>query len=189
VTILMKWPAFSCSAPAPNGDLSPAAAVSAFLTAFLLGLTLLSCSASSKTATLGKTAPDFTLNDLDGNPLQLSHYRGKVILLRFWSEWCTNCKLEMTEVEFSYQKLAARGFVVLAVYVKAAKESSVLELARELKLTFPVLIDKSGDLASRYRVTGLPTNFIIDRKGVIREKVLGEGLNRKELSKLTAPYL
>jgi peroxiredoxin len=134
-------------------------------------------------------APDSTLNDVNGNPLQLSHYRGKVVLLRFWAEWCTNCKLELTEVEFSYRKLAAQGFVVLAVYVKPTREGSALQLVQELKLTYPVLIDQGGELASRYGVSGLPTNFIIDREGVIREKVLGEGLNRKELSKLSAPYL
>jgi len=63
-----------------------------------------------------------------------------------------------------------------------------MDLVQELKLTFPVLIDGNGEVASKYGVVGLPTSIIIDKKGVIREKVLGEGLNRKELYGITAPY-
>ena len=154
----------------------------------LFGLTLLGCNASPKTSALGEMAPDFALNDVSGNPLQLSYYRGKVVLLRFWAHWCQNCELEMAEIEFSYQKLIDRGFVVLAVYVKPENETLVMDLVQELKLTFPVLIDGNGEVASKYGVVGLPTSIIIDKKGVIREKVLGEGLNRKELYGITAPY-
>ena len=154
----------------------------------VLGLTLLGCNASPKTAGLGKMAPDFALDDVNGNPLQLSHYRGKVVLLRFWADWCPSCKLEMPEIDIFYRKMADRGFVVLSVYLKPEMEASVTQLVQALKLTFPVLLDKEGQVTSRYGVASLPTTFVIDRKGIIREKVLGEGLNRNELTKLMSPY-
>ncbi len=154
----------------------------------LFGLSFFNCNKSSQVAEIGRVAPDFVLDNVKGGQMRLIQNRGKVVLLRFWSDWCINCKLEMSELELSYRKLTDQGFEVLAVYVKPENESSVIHLAQELKLTFPVLIDKDGKLASEYGVARLPTNFIIDKKGIIREKVIGEGLNRKELLKLTAPY-
>ncbi len=158
-----------------------------FFLIFLLGLTLVGCNASPRKAGLGKMAPDFTLDDVNGSPLQLSHYRGKVVLLRFW-EWCPKCKLELVEVELAYRKLVTQGFIVIAIYVKPTEKTFVRQIAQELKLTYPVLIDKEGEIASQYGVTRFPTNFIIDRRGIIREKLFGEGMNRKELSNLTTPY-
>ena len=99
--------------------------------------------------------------------------RGKVVLLRFWADWCRHCRYEMPVIENYYRKLNKNGFVVLAVNVKESIQV-VEAFAAQFDLTFPILLDFDGKLAQTYGVYTIPANFLIDREGVLREISVGK---------------
>lgn len=120
------------------------------------------------------SAPDFALNDITGKKVNLSEFRGKVVLLNFWATWCGPCKAEMPSLNNLYNEYKDKGFVVLAVSVDTS-EKPVKSFAREHKLAFPVLLDKDKAVSfDEYAVLGLPTTFLIDKTGIVIEKIIGE---------------
>ena len=122
---------------------------------------------------LGTPATDFNCQDLKGQTWSLDKVRGKVVLLRFWADWCPYCRYEMPMIEKYYRKLNKEGFMVLAVNVK--QSAAVAEaFTAQMDITLPVLLDPDGKMAQRYGVYAIPTNFLIDREGVIREILIGE---------------
>lgn len=127
---------------------------------------------------VGHRAPDFTLRNVQGKPVQLSRVLGeKAVFLNFWATWCVPCREEMPTMERAYREYKARGLEILAVSVDAGPESaakkSVVEFMRELKLSFPALLDPEMKVAGLYRVFGIPATFLIDRRGMIRAVEVG----------------
>ncbi len=112
-------------------------------------------------------APDFKLTDMDGNVVQLSDYRGKVVLVNFWATWCPPCVMEMPTLQDRYAKYGGKDFVVLAVDVDETELPVQAFMARN-GLSFPVMIDEGGELYQLYQVRGLPSSYLIDEQGVIR---------------------
>ncbi|MFZ5997707.1 MAG: peroxiredoxin family protein [Nitrospirota bacterium] len=125
-------------------------------------------------ANSGSPAPDFTLTDISGKKISLSELKGKVVLLNFWATWCGPCKAEMPALNKLYLELKEKGFVILAVSLDTA-EKPVKSFIAEKKLAFPVLMDSDKELSfDKYAVMGLPTTFLIDKKGIIVERILGD---------------
>ncbi len=122
---------------------------------------------------IGTAAIDFNCQDLKGQTWSLEKIRGKIVLLRFWADWCPYCRYEMPVIEKYYRKLNKEGFVVLAVNVKQSAQAAEAFTA-QLDITFPIPLDPDGALARKYGVYGIPTNFLIDRQGIIREILIGE---------------
>jgi cytochrome c biogenesis protein CcmG/thiol:disulfide interchange protein DsbE len=116
---------------------------------------------------VGRQAPDFRLESLDGRQVSLADYAGQVVLLNFWATWCPPCKEEIPAIEKAYQAHRDDGFVVLGINDGEASEV-IRAFADELGITYPVLIDKRGDVAAQYRRRGLPLTVIVDRDGVIQ---------------------
>ena len=124
--------------------------------------------------TTGSLAPDFTLPDLEGINVTLSKFRGKVVLLNFWNTWCGPCRAEMPSLNNLYLELKDKGFVVLSISIDTSEEL-VKAFISERKLVFPVLMDKKQKVYSKkYFLYGLPVTFLIDKKGIIVEKFIGE---------------
>lgn len=121
----------------------------------------------------GVPAPDFTLPGLDGQMVRLADFRGKVVLLNIWATWCPPCVEEMPSMEALYQKLKAEGFEILAVSVDVSGAEAVRPFMEKHRLNFPALTDTDGTVKSLYQTTGVPESFIIDKDGVIVEKVIG----------------
>jgi len=121
----------------------------------------------------GVPAPDFTLPGLDGKMVSLADYRGKVVLLNIWATWCPPCVEEMPSMEKLYQALKGEGFEILAVSVDVSGAKAVLSFMKKHKLNFPALTDTKGSIKSLYQTTGVPESFIIDKDGIIVEKVIG----------------
>ena len=121
----------------------------------------------------GLPAPNFSLPDLDGKMVSLSDYRGKVVLLNIWATWCPPCVEEMPSMEKLYQELQAEGFEILAVSIDESGAQDVLPFMKKHKLSFPALIDSRGTLKGLYQTTGVPESFIIDKDGMLVEKVIG----------------
>jgi thiol-disulfide isomerase/thioredoxin len=119
-----------------------------------------------------QTAPDFTLKSIDGQPVTLSSFRGKVVLLDFWATWCTPCRSEIPRFIEWQQKYRDKGFVVLGVSMDDSSKDAA-NYAREMKMTYPVVMATS-DVADSYGgVLGLPVNLLISRDGRIISKDVG----------------
>jgi thiol-disulfide isomerase/thioredoxin len=126
-------------------------------------------------AVMGEPAPNFTLTNLTGQPVTLSDYNGKVVLVNFWATWCPSCLSEMPDYEQVYQQHGGPegNFVVLGVNLQE-DQTLVEDYATGLGVTFPILLDEDGYVTTReYQVTGMPASFIIDRQGVIVYRHLG----------------
>ena len=121
---------------------------------------------------IGKPAPTFALKDLTGKPLALADYRGKVVLIDFWATWCVPCRAEIPHFIELQNKYASRGFSVIGISMDDAPEP-VAPFAKKYKMNYPVVIG-DGALGDKYGgILGLPTAFVIDRAGVIRQRYDG----------------
>lgn len=124
---------------------------------------------------IGNVAVDFGLSTLDGEEIRLSSLQGRKVLLNFWATWCPPCKAEMPHLEKFYQSARAQGFEVLAVNLTDTEKSAerVAAFAEDQGLTFPIVLDESGQVRDLYRVRAYPTSLIIDSHGVIRGRFEG----------------
>lgn len=122
----------------------------------------------------GFTAPDFTLELLDGGNITLSDLQGKVVLVNFWTSWCPPCRKEMPAIESVYRSYKDLGLVVVGLNLTAQdSKPDVSVFVQEIGVTFPIALDVNNAVGNLYRVTALPTSFFIDRKGVIRSIIVG----------------
>ncbi len=122
----------------------------------------------------GHLAPDFMLKTLDGKTARLSELRGKkVVLINFWATWCPPCRLEMPTMQKIYTEYKGKGFEIFAINIEPDANEEIREFIKELRLTFPVLLDPDMKVTRRYRLFGLPVSLLIDRQGKIRAKEIG----------------
>lgn len=131
---------------------------------------------------VGQVAPDFTLQTLDQQNVQLSAYRGKPVLINFWATWCVPCQTEMPAIDTVAR--AHSGLVVLAV---DSMEGPVLvqRYQDQHPYSFRPLLDPTGEVVARYRVDGLPTSFFIAPDGTIQAINVGpmtQGTIEKDLA-------
>ena len=121
----------------------------------------------------GVDAPAFTLPGLDGSMVSLADYKGKTVLLNIWATWCPPCVAEMPSMEKLYQELKNEDFEILAVSIDVTGSNEVAPFMKKHSLSFPALIDTQGTLKDLYQATGVPESFIIDKDGIIAEKIIG----------------
>ena len=121
----------------------------------------------------GGPAPALSLQNLDGRPVRLEDYRGKVVLLNFWATWCEPCREEMPSMNKLRAAFAGRPFEVLAVNLGEG-EPRIKRFLEQVPLDFPVLLDRDSAAAKAWRVRVLPASFLIGPDGRIRYSVLGE---------------
>lgn len=121
----------------------------------------------------GYLAPDFALPDLEGKVRRLSDFKGKVVLLNFWSTWCKPCRDEMPSMQRAFEQHNRHGFEIVAVSLNVEGKPVVEEFVQEFNLTFPVLLDPKKEAGRLYRVYALPTSFLVDPEGGIAYKLVG----------------
>lgn len=138
----------------------------------LVALSLAGCGELPDTATVGLTAPDFTLVDLEGKSWKLSDLRGQVVLVNFWATWCPPCLEEMPSMEKLYRSMPPDSFKMMAILYKD-EAAAAQRLTSTKGYTFPVLLDPEEKTGQAYGVTGVPETFVIDRIGVLRNKIIG----------------
>jgi cytochrome c biogenesis protein CcmG/thiol:disulfide interchange protein DsbE len=125
--------------------------------------------------TVGRPAPDFTTQTLDGGRVRLSQYRGKPVLLNFWATWCAPCKDEMPLIQRASDIYKGQGLVVLAVNYQQTSASSMKAFLRKVGARFTAVFDPAGQIAGEYGVNvGLPVTVFIDRSGVVSFMQLGQ---------------
>lgn len=118
-------------------------------------------------------APSFQLRALDGEPLSLEQYRGQVVLVNFWATWCPPCRIEMPGFQQVYEDRRDEGFVVLGISTDQAGERVVRDFLAERGITYPVAMATGQVVRDFGGIRALPTSFLIDRDGRIRQEVKG----------------
>jgi len=122
----------------------------------------------------GFLAPDFELKTTTGEAIKLSDLRGQAVLVNLWATWCPPCRAEMPAIEKVYNEYKDDGLVVLAVNMTYQDTfSNIAPFVDEYGLTFPILLDETGSVGKDYQLRSLPSSFFVDRKGIIREVVIG----------------
>lgn len=134
---------------------------------FLIVVLLISAAAFAfNSAPKTDKAADFSLKDLSGKTVSLNSYKGKVVLLAFFQTTCPSCRHEMPQLESLYKKYKSKNFDVLVVSIREGA-NIVRPFVRNNKLSFTVLLDEKGDVATAYNIKFIPRIFILDRSGNI----------------------
>ena len=122
----------------------------------------------------GFLAPDFSLSTPEGETFTLSELRGKAVLVNLWATWCPPCRAEMPAMQKLYDEYKDQGFVVLAINMTYQDNpAAVVPFVQENGLTFPILLEGTGEVGETYELRSLPSSFFIDRNGIIQEVVIG----------------
>ncbi len=138
---------------------------------------------------MGRQAPEFTLETLDGNTVTLTALRDHPVLINFWASWCIPCREETPDLVRAYQAHQAEGLVLLGVNLTLQDSmSDVRAFVTEFQMTYPVLLDKDGKVATLYRVQGIPTSIFINRQGVITHVQIGK-LSAEQIEQFLAQIL
>ncbi len=122
----------------------------------------------------GFRAPDFSLKTPAGETYTLSALKGQAVLINIWATWCPPCRAEMPAIQALYEEYSPQGLVVLGVNSTIQDEPlKIAPFVEEYGLTFPILLDETGEVTRVYEVRALPSSFFIDRQGRIHEVVIG----------------
>jgi peroxiredoxin len=133
---------------------------------------------------VGQPAPEFSLNDLSDQPVTLSAFRGKkVVLMDFWATWCGPCKMAMPDLEDLNEKYGSRGLEILSLDQGEPAEQ-VRNFIERKKYTVHVLLDSEGTVGNKYGVKGIPTLVLADKQGVVRWLRVGYSPNEDDLRQL-----
>jgi thiol-disulfide isomerase/thioredoxin len=143
---------------------------------FVLGLCVVGlfvlprCSKERKTSSA--LAPDFTLTALNGQEITLSQLKGKVVLLDFWATWCGPCRESIPHLIQLYTTHRENGLEMIGMSVDKGDEEIVRRFTESTKIPYPVVIAPE-EVVRNYEVTAIPTAFLIDKEGKVRERVMG----------------
>jgi thiol-disulfide isomerase/thioredoxin len=122
---------------------------------------------------VGKNAPDFALESLDGKTVHLSDYRGKAVLLNFWATWCEPCKVEMPWFVELQKQYGPEGFSIIGVAMDDSGKDAIARFAKEMGVNYPVLLGKEAVGDQFGGIPYLPVSFYLDRNGQVVEQVAG----------------
>jgi peroxiredoxin len=143
---------------------------------FIAGIIIIYLLAAGKESTrpkalVGLDAPLFQLKDINDKNWKLSDLKGKVVLLNFWASWCESCLAVNSSIQNLLSTEKDSNIVYISILYKD-NPSKAKEYMKKNGFDFPVLIDNQN-IARTYGIGGVPETFIINRKGVIKEKVVG----------------
>ncbi len=133
------------------------------------------------------TAPDLSLDDLEGQPTSLSAYLGKVVLVNNWATWCPPCKAEMPALQAFYEAHKNQNFELIGI--EAGKSASeVSQFVEQYGLTFPIWLDPDSKSLDAFHNQALPNSYVIDKNGVVRLAWSG-AISLDMLEKYVVPLL
>jgi cytochrome c biogenesis protein CcmG, thiol:disulfide interchange protein DsbE len=134
---------------------------------------------------VGDVAPDFALQTLTGETMRLSDFRGKPVIVNFWTTWCPPCKKEMPDMEKFYQHYHSEVGLLAVHLTSQDTVENAKSFINDYQLSFPVVLDKKQKVLKKYQIQTIPTSYIIDGDGVIRKKMIGP-MTYKQMEEITA---
>lgn len=130
----------------------------------------------------GMPFPPFELTDLDGAPLRLEDFKGKIVLIDFWATWCPPCRAELPNVKAAYARFHEAGFEIVGLSLDKSRERLESFLENE-EMTWPQHFDGEvweSPIVAKYGVLAIPTTYLLDRDGtIIASGLFGEALGEK----------
>jgi peroxiredoxin len=134
---------------------------------------------------VGMVAPDFELENLNGEKVKLSNYRGQTVVVNFWASWCPPCKAEMPHMQDFHED--NKGVKILAINITSQEQNqqTVKDFINNKGYTFPVLLEGESKLSKIYKAVTIPTTYIIDQNGVIKHRMVGP-MSKEMLLQLTS---
>jgi peroxiredoxin len=131
------------------------------------------CTQRESPPKIGEPSPRVHLYDLKGNRVALpDDLKNKIVIIRFWGDCCSYNINEMSRIDQIYRKYEEKGIRIVTIHTGGTRKVAE-DFTSMLKIKFPVLPDPDSKTAKRYGVSQLPCTFILDRKGVIRAKIIG----------------
>ncbi len=121
----------------------------------------------------GHPAPDFALPTLDGQIVRLSDFKGKPVLLNFWATWCGPCRAEFPDFQKASVDNADTLVIIGINNTSTDQKDQVPAFLEEFRVTYPIVLDETGETAKAYGILGLPTSIFIDRNGNVNEIFTG----------------
>lgn len=132
------------------------------------------CDAQKADLARGQAVPAFELENLSGQQVNVPEdFSGQVLLVAFWADWCPSCREELRDFESIYQAFKSQGLAVVSVNIDQDKQT-IETFIHDLDLSYETLLDKKGLIAKKYSVNALPFALIVDRRGNLGPRFLGE---------------
>lgn len=138
-----------------------------------LSVFLLLATATASPFQSKEKAPNFSLKMSNGKSLSLSKFKGKVVLLNFWATWCGPCIAEIPGFLEVYEKHKARGFEIVGISLDETGWEDITPFVKKHKIIYPVVLGNQKVSKAYGEIYGLPTSFVIDKKGYIVNKHVG----------------
>jgi peroxiredoxin len=136
---------------------------------------------------IGTKFPDFQEKDINGKPMSIAKYKGKVVLVDFWATWCGPCVMELPNVLSTYEKHHAKGFEIIGISLDQT-EQKLTDFTKEKNMPWQQFFDGlawQNKLAQKYGVNSIPATYLLDGEG----KIIGKDLRGEELEKAVAAAL
>lgn len=122
---------------------------------------------------IGYRAPVFELPDLNDRIVRGGEASDRLTMINFWASWCGPCDLEAPDLQALHERHQDRLLLLGVNATSYDRERDARKFVEEHRLTFPILMDREGEAADLYKVAQFPTTLLVDRNGIIRERVIG----------------
>jgi len=127
----------------------------------------------SKPTSSAPDVPQFSLTSLEGKTVAMKDLSNKVVIVDFWATWCGPCREEIPHLNELYSELKGKGLEIVGISMDTDGTDGVKDFAREFRIQYPIVMGDEKVAESFGGIIGLPTTFIIDRKGKIAKKYIG----------------
>jgi peroxiredoxin len=157
---------------------------SLILLTIIVCITLIIIGCAPPCPDVGQSAPDFTIQNIDGKNVSLSDFRGKTVILNFWATWCGPCQFETPFFQAVHNERASKGLVILAIDVKES-QTTVKNFASTKGISFPILLDTEAKVAQKYCLpNALPITIFINGDGIIKARKVGAFRSQAEFESM-----
>ena len=133
----------------------------------VLSIAVLLAAKTSPAAEPKPVAPNWQLRDINGKPINLADFKGKVVILDFWATWCPPCRQEIPGFVTLQRKYQDKGLVIIGVSLDQQGPGVVKPFVRELRMNYPVVMGDEKIVSDYGGIEAIPTTFIIDRQGEV----------------------